>query len=494
LSCRRLPCGSSRWSAGLRRCAAAQSSRWARSPSGRSSRWRRLGAVHHVAAGQPLRVAEDVLADPGRRHVGQHFFWAVSLSKLLAGRGAVEQLKWVCTTPLGLPVVPLVKNMAATSCGWCGATSASKRPAWRAGRGAGRPPSGVQLARPGSSYLRRPRGSSNQMRQLRALLAHLQHLVDLLLVFDDGEAHLGVVDREANSGAAASWYSGTGTAPSACAASIAGVQPRAVVAHHHDMVAARTPAWRPCRRPGWRTSAPVRAQVSRLPDAIDLLAQGRRVGPRLGVVEHQIGERSSAPVVSSMVGGHPGHERQAGIPSGSGISLTSSCRSTTIYGSSLDRTFPMSVVSHPSRLCVPCTRASRGGTSRSRARRPPATSWPASPGWRCWMPTTGAPQGAGRPACGDVDPGELVCRVGRPVTYWFGVLDGLLKMSNDSAPGHADHLHRRAAGRLVRRRHGAQARGLPLQHPGAAQERRGRACRSGTFHWLLDRSIGSTAS
>jgi CRP-like cAMP-binding protein len=30
-----------------------------------------------------------------------------------------------------------------------------------------------------------------------------------------------------------------------------------------------------------------------------------------------------------------------------------------------------------------------------------------------------------------VEPGELVCRVGRPVTYWFGVIDGLLKMSND---------------------------------------------------------------
>ena len=34
-----------------------------------------------------------------------------------------------------------------------------------------------------------------------------------------------------------------------------------------------------------------------------------------------------------------------------------------------------------------------------------------------------------------VQPGELVCRVGRPVTYWFGVIEGLLKMSNDSALG-----------------------------------------------------------
>ena len=34
-----------------------------------------------------------------------------------------------------------------------------------------------------------------------------------------------------------------------------------------------------------------------------------------------------------------------------------------------------------------------------------------------------------------VEPGELLCRVGRPVTYWFGVIDGLLKMSNDTAMG-----------------------------------------------------------
>ena len=31
--------------------------------------------------------------------------------------------------------------------------------------------------------------------------------------------------------------------------------------------------------------------------------------------------------------------------------------------------------------------------------------------------------------------GELLCRVGRPATYWFGVIDGLLKMSNVSELG-----------------------------------------------------------
>ena len=34
-----------------------------------------------------------------------------------------------------------------------------------------------------------------------------------------------------------------------------------------------------------------------------------------------------------------------------------------------------------------------------------------------------------------VDTGELLCRVGRPATFWFGVVDGLLKMSNDSSRG-----------------------------------------------------------
>ena len=36
---------------------------------------------------------------------------------------------------------------------------------------------------------------------------------------------------------------------------------------------------------------------------------------------------------------------------------------------------------------------------------------------------------------GDAKPGDYVCRVGRPVTYWFGVVEGLLKMSTDNAQG-----------------------------------------------------------
>ena len=35
----------------------------------------------------------------------------------------------------------------------------------------------------------------------------------------------------------------------------------------------------------------------------------------------------------------------------------------------------------------------------------------------------------------DPSPGDYVCRVGRPVTYWFGVVSGLLKMSSDNERG-----------------------------------------------------------
>jgi len=37
----------------------------------------------------------------------------------------------------------------------------------------------------------------------------------------------------------------------------------------------------------------------------------------------------------------------------------------------------------------------------------------------------------------EAQPGDLVCRIGRPVTYWFGVVDGLLKMSSENAEGQA---------------------------------------------------------
>jgi CRP/FNR family transcriptional regulator, cyclic AMP receptor protein len=90
---------------------------------------------------------------------------------------------------------------------------------------------------------------------------------------------------------------------------------------------------------------------------------------------------------------------------------------------------------------------------------------------------------------GDALPGDYVCRVGRPVTYWFGVIEGLLKMSNENAQGQTITFSGLppggwfGEGTVLKReiyRYNIQAlrksvvAGLPVD----------------TFHWLLDHSIG----
>ena len=88
-----------------------------------------------------------------------------------------------------------------------------------------------------------------------------------------------------------------------------------------------------------------------------------------------------------------------------------------------------------------------------------------------------------------VEPGELVCRVGRPVTYWFGVIDGLLKMSNDSALGVPITFTGVPSG-------GWFGEGTVLKNEvyryNIQALRRSTVAGIGTatFHWLLDRSIG----
>jgi CRP/FNR family transcriptional regulator, cyclic AMP receptor protein len=92
-----------------------------------------------------------------------------------------------------------------------------------------------------------------------------------------------------------------------------------------------------------------------------------------------------------------------------------------------------------------------------------------------------------------VDAGELVCRVGRPVTYWFGLIDGLLKMSNDSASldgngipitftglspggwfGEGTVLKSEVYRYNIQALRQSMVAGIPAE----------------TFHWLLGRSIG----
>jgi CRP-like cAMP-binding protein len=55
-----------------------------------------------------------------------------------------------------------------------------------------------------------------------------------------------------------------------------------------------------------------------------------------------------------------------------------------------------------------------------------------------WLPLLLPPERARAMAAlqiGDALPGDYVCRIGRPVTLWFGVVEGLLKMSTDNAQG-----------------------------------------------------------
>jgi len=88
----------------------------------------------------------------------------------------------------------------------------------------------------------------------------------------------------------------------------------------------------------------------------------------------------------------------------------------------------------------------------------------------------------------EVEGGELLCRVGRPATYWFGVVDGLLKMSNDTALGLPITFTGVAPGgwfgegTVIKRepyRYNIQALRKSVV-AGLGVE---------TFHWLLDRSI-----
>jgi CRP/FNR family transcriptional regulator, cyclic AMP receptor protein len=88
-----------------------------------------------------------------------------------------------------------------------------------------------------------------------------------------------------------------------------------------------------------------------------------------------------------------------------------------------------------------------------------------------------------------VEPGELLCRVGRPVTYWFGVVDGLLKMSNDSALGMPITFTGVPPGGWFGE--GTVLKGEVYRYNIQALRKSTVAgITAGTFHWLLDRSIG----
>jgi len=89
----------------------------------------------------------------------------------------------------------------------------------------------------------------------------------------------------------------------------------------------------------------------------------------------------------------------------------------------------------------------------------------------------------------EASPGETLCRTGRPVTYWFGVIDGLVKMSTDNAQGQTITYTGIPPG-------GWFGEGTALKRESyryniqALRKSRVAGLHVDTFHWLLDHSIG----
>ncbi len=90
---------------------------------------------------------------------------------------------------------------------------------------------------------------------------------------------------------------------------------------------------------------------------------------------------------------------------------------------------------------------------------------------------------------GEAKAGDFLCRAGRPVTYWFGLIDGLLKMSNDDAAtetvtfvgvapggwfGEGTLLKHESYRYNIQALRASVVAGVPVE----------------TFDWLLDTSIG----
>lgn len=88
-----------------------------------------------------------------------------------------------------------------------------------------------------------------------------------------------------------------------------------------------------------------------------------------------------------------------------------------------------------------------------------------------------------------VEAGGFVCRKGSPVDCWFGVIDGLAKMSSDWATGKTSSYTGIAAGGWFGE--GSMLKDEPRRYDVVALRDTRLACmKRETFQWLLDHSIG----
>ncbi|MBX3609349.1 MAG: Crp/Fnr family transcriptional regulator [Hydrogenophaga sp.] len=124
---------------------------------------------------------------------------------------------------------------------------------------------------------------------------------------------------------------------------------------------------------------------------------------------------------------------------------------------------------------------------RERARRPTETELAGIP-WLTQLDGEARERALEALVVGEAEVGDYVCRFGRPVTYWFGLVDGLLKMGNDDSQGPAITFTGVAPG-------GWFGEGTVLKHEHYRYNIQ--ALRSSliaglpvtTFDWLLDHSI-----
>jgi CRP-like cAMP-binding protein len=122
-------------------------------------------------------------------------------------------------------------------------------------------------------------------------------------------------------------------------------------------------------------------------------------------------------------------------------------------------------------------------------RRPPTPAELASVPWLAHLTASERAEVQDAITVSDALPGDHICRVGRDATYWFGVVEGLLKMSADNEQGNSmtftgvpsggwfgegTVLKREAYRYNIQALRASVVAGLPVHH----------------FHWLLDHSIG----
>ncbi len=89
----------------------------------------------------------------------------------------------------------------------------------------------------------------------------------------------------------------------------------------------------------------------------------------------------------------------------------------------------------------------------------------------------------------EAEPGDTICRIGKRAGFWFGLVDGLLKMSNDDSLGPVITFTGVAPG-------GWFGEGTVLKREvyryniQALRKSRVAGLPSDTFHWLIDHSLG----